>query len=61
MITSAEIMINYDNIYISATDFKSAIVQITLKLELYDMVDVKKQFDKAGYDLKNYLEGWFMP
>ena len=35
----------------------SAKVEITLELELYDMVHVKKNYDAAGYQLKNYFEG----
>ena len=35
----------------------SAKVEITLELELYDMVHVKKNYDAAGNQLKNYFEG----
>ena len=46
---------------LSATDSLSANVEMTLKLELYDMVDIKKTQDsKAGWDKKNYFEGWLM-
>ena len=35
----------------------SATVEITLELELYDMVRVKKNYDSAEFQLKNYFEG----
>ena len=42
---------------LSATNHLSAKVEITLELELYDMVHVKKNYDAAGLQLKNYFEG----
>lgn len=48
-------------IVLSTTDYKSAHVETIIKLELYDMVDVKKT-NKSGakYDKKNYFEGWLL-
>ena len=43
--------------YLSAEEWDSAMVQITLKLDLYDMVDLKKQKDSAQDARRNYFEG----
>ena len=42
---------------LSAWDYSSATVFITLKLELYDMVQVKKNYGSADSCEKNYFEG----
>ena len=45
----------------STKDYLSAHVVTIIKLELYDMVDVKKTKDSgAQYDWKNYFEGWLL-
>ena len=47
--------------HFSAKNSDSAIVEAILKLELYDMVYVKKYYDAAGNQPKNYFQGWLMP
>ena len=50
-----------EKVYATGYDVNSAIVHVTVELDQYDMVDVKKQYDSAGVKSKNYFEGWFMP
>ena len=45
----------------SSTDYLSAYAEATLKLELYDMVQIDKFHDAAPDIWKNYFEGWMMP
>ena len=42
---------------LSAANYASAKVEITLELDLYDMVQVKKNYEAASFQLKNYFEG----
>ena len=50
----------YTKAKLSSTGNKSAAVETTLQLELYDMVQINKNYDEAGSSLKNYFEGWMM-
>ena len=34
---------------------------MTLKLDLYDMVDAQKRYDEAMRGDRNSFEGWLMP
>ena len=46
---------------LSTKDYLSAHVVTIIKLELYDMVDVKKtKYSGAKFDRKNYFEGWLL-
>ena len=48
-------------VILSTKDYLSAHVVTIIKLELYDMVDVKKTKDSgAQYDWKKYFEGWLL-
>ena len=47
-------------IQLSAPDYATAYAEATLKLELYDMVQVDKFYDAGLGDGKNYFEGWLM-
>ena len=52
--------LSYSKEKFSSTDHKSATVETTLQLELYDMVQVNKNYDEASQPLKNYFEGWML-
>ena len=49
------------NSNLSAYDWNTAQIDITLKLDLYDMVDVQKYNDAAMSGWRNSFEGWLMP
>ena len=42
-------------------DCNAVNTEVILKLNLYDMVDLKKEYDGADYALGNHFSGWLMP
>ena len=48
-------------ILFSTKGHDSAYVDSIIKLELYDMVDLKNVHSNAPTESRNYFHGWFMP
>ena len=49
-----------NNAELRAHDYDNAHLDITMKLDLYDMVDVRKSHDESIAPSRNYFEGWLM-
>ena len=54
-------LLSQNNAELRAHDYENAHLDITMKLDLYDMVDVRKSHDESIAPSSNYFEGWLMP
>ena len=51
----------YLKMYNRGYDCNAVNTEVILKLNLYDMVDLKKEYDGADNALGNHFSGWLMP